>query len=98
MRKVRRRTGMLRKMLTTTLAVAALAAGVGPHGARAQVSGDIVRIGVLNDQSTVFAANGGVGSVIAARLAAEDFGGRILGRPIEIVAADHQNRPDIASA
>jgi len=89
---------MLRKMLTTTLAVAALATGVGPHGARAQVSGDIVRIGVLNDQSTVFAANGGVGSVIAARLAAEDFGGRILGRPIEIVAADHQNRPDIASA
>jgi branched-chain amino acid transport system substrate-binding protein len=88
---------MPRKMLLATL-VAALAAGAGPHGARAQVSADAVRIGVLNDQSTVFAANGGVGSVVAARLAAEDFGGRILGRPIEIVAADHQNRPDIASA
>lgn len=88
---------MLRRMLLAALA-AALAESAMPHRAVAQVSGDVVRIGVLNDQSTFFAANGGPGSVVAARLAAEDFGGRVLGRPIEIVAADHQNKPDIAAA
>jgi branched-chain amino acid transport system substrate-binding protein len=66
--------------------------------ARAQISGDAIRIGVLNDQSTVFAANGGAGSVVAARLAAEDFGGSVLGKRIEIIFADHQNKADIAGA
>ena len=57
-----------------------------------------IRIGVLNDQSGVFADNGGLGSVIAARLAAEDLGNKVLGKPIEVIAADHQNKADIASA
>ena len=78
---------------------AAICAVLGPaRPAAAQVSGDVVRIGVLNDQSTIFAANGGPGSVVAARMAAEEFGNRVLGRPIEIVFADHQNRPDVASS
>jgi branched-chain amino acid transport system substrate-binding protein len=65
-----------------------------------QVAGaaETIKIGVLNDQSGVFADNGGRGSVAAARLAAEDFGNEILGQKIEIVTADHQNKPDIASS
>jgi branched-chain amino acid transport system substrate-binding protein len=59
---------------------------------------DTIKIGVLNDQSGVFADNGGMGSVAAARLAIEDFGGELLGQKIEVVSADHQNKPDIASA
>jgi branched-chain amino acid transport system substrate-binding protein len=56
-----------------------------------------LRIAVVNDQSGPFSDYGGIGSVIAAHLAAEDFGGEVLGRKIEILSADHQNKPDIAS-
>ncbi|MGM4929570.1 ABC transporter substrate-binding protein [Tardiphaga sp. 619_E2_N8_5] len=59
---------------------------------------ETIKIGVLNDQSGVFADNGGVGSVAAAKLAAEDFGGEILGQKIVVVTADHQNKPDVAAA
>ncbi len=55
------------------------------------------RIGVLNDQSGPYSDQGGLGSVLAARMAAEDFGGTVLGRKIEIIAADNMNKPDIAS-
>src|ERR1700742_457048 len=58
---------------------------------------DTIKIGVLNDQSGVFADNGGVGSVAAAKLAAEDFGGELLGQKIEVISADHQNKPDVAA-
>jgi branched-chain amino acid transport system substrate-binding protein len=61
-------------------------------------SADTIKIGVLNDQSGVFADNGGVGSVAAAKLAAEDFGGEILGQKIEVISADHQNKPDVAAS
>ena len=56
-----------------------------------------IRLGVLNDQSGVYADFGGRGSVIAARMAVEDYGGRVLGRPVEVLSADHQNKPDVAS-
>ncbi len=56
-----------------------------------------VKIGILNDQSGVYADFGGKSSVEAAKMAAEDFGGKVLGVPIEIIDADHQNKPDIAS-
>lgn len=56
-----------------------------------------VRLGVLNDQSGVYAGFGGVGSVLAAQMAVEDFGSKVLGRPVEVIGADHQNKPDIAS-
>ncbi len=75
----------------------ALLAGASP-AARAQVSDGVVRIGVLNDQSGLFADLAGPGSVEAARMAVADFGGTVLGRPIEVVAGDHQNRPDVGSA
>jgi branched-chain amino acid transport system substrate-binding protein len=64
-----------------------------PAAARAQ---DAVKIGILNDQSGNYAEFGGLGSVEAAKMAIEDFGGSVLGKPIEIVSADHQNKPDIA--
>jgi branched-chain amino acid transport system substrate-binding protein len=65
--------------------------------AKAQISDDVIRIGVLGDYGSGRDL-GGPGSVTAAKLAVEDFGGKVLGKPIEIVAADHQNKPDIASS
>ncbi len=83
------------KKLTLLAAACALAAGMG--AAHAQVSGDAVKIGVLNDQSGIYADLGGKGSVIAAQMAVDDFGGKVLDKPIEVLSADHQNKPDIAS-
>jgi len=57
-----------------------------------------VKIGVLNDQSGVYADYGGKYSLEAAHMAVEDFGGEVLGQKIEIVTADHQNKPDLAVA
>ena len=56
-----------------------------------------VKIGVLNDMSSLYADIGGKGSVLAAQMAVEDFGGSVLGKPIEIISADHQNKPDVGS-
>ncbi len=55
-----------------------------------------VKIGVLNDQSGPYADFGGKWSVEAAKIAIEDFGGSVLGQKIELVTADHQNKPDLA--
>src|SRR5438477_542239 len=57
-----------------------------------------VKIGILNDQSGVYADYGGKWSVEAAQMAVEDFGGVVLGQKIEVVSADHQNKPDLATA
>jgi branched-chain amino acid transport system substrate-binding protein len=57
----------------------------------------VVKIGVLNDQSGLYADLGGPGSVLAAKMAAEEFGNKVAGIPIEIVSADHQNKPDVGS-
>ena len=66
-------------------------------GAQAQVSDDVVKLGVLNDQSGVYADLAGHGSVEAARMAVEDFGGTVLGKSIEVISADHQNKPDVGA-
>jgi branched-chain amino acid transport system substrate-binding protein len=63
----------------------------------AQISDGAVRILVLNDQSGPNADTGGPGSVVAAKLAIEEFNGKVAGAPIEIFVADHQNKPDMAS-
>jgi branched-chain amino acid transport system substrate-binding protein len=63
----------------------------------AQISDDVVRIGVLTDMNGIFAAASGPGSVLAAQMAAEDFGGKVRGKPIEIISADHQNKPDVGA-
>src|SRR6187455_3837570 len=57
-----------------------------------------VKIGILNDQSGVYADYGGKWSFEAAKMAIEDFGGEVLGHKIEIISADHQNKPDLGSA
>jgi branched-chain amino acid transport system substrate-binding protein len=80
------------------LVSALLASCLSAHDARAQISDDVVRIGVLNDQSGLYADLGGPGSVVAARMAVEDFGGTVLGKPVEIVYADHQNKSDVGAA
>ena len=67
-------------------------------GAFAQVSGDVVKVGVLNDRSGLYSDLSGEGSVVAARMAVEDFGGTVLGSPIEIISADHQNQPDVGAS
>src|SRR6201999_95968 len=57
-----------------------------------------VKIGILNDQSGVYADYGGKYSVEAAKMAVEDFGGNVLGQKVEIISADHQNKPDLATS
>src|SRR5277367_3105317 len=79
-------------------AVAAFAALLWSGAAHAQALPDTIKIGVLTDMSSLYADNGGQGSVVAAQMAAEDFGGTVLGKKIEIVSADHQNKPDLASS
>jgi branched-chain amino acid transport system substrate-binding protein len=71
---------------------------IGVGAASAQISDDVVRIGVLNDQSNVYADLGGPGSVIAARMAIEDVGGKVLGKPVDILAADHQSKADVGAS
>jgi branched-chain amino acid transport system substrate-binding protein len=66
--------------------------------ATAQISDNLIRIGVLNDQSGLYADFGGPGSVIAARMAVEDFGGKVLNMPIDVVVGDHQSKADIGAA
>jgi branched-chain amino acid transport system substrate-binding protein len=77
-------------------AFAAFAALLFGGAAYAQSDTGPVKLGVLNDQSSSFAAIAGIGSVEAAKMAVADFGGSVLGKPVEIVAADHQNKPDVA--
>src|SRR5262245_9709679 len=79
--------------LAIVLAAAVLAAAP-VHG---QVSDGLVKIGVLNDQSSLYADLAGQGSVVAARMAVEDFGADKKGLKVEVVFADHQNKPDVGS-
>src|ERR1041384_1806540 len=80
------------------LVLSGLLSLAGSAAAQAQISGDIVRVGVLNDISGIFQDTNGMGSVEAARMAAEDFNGGGKGIKVEIVYADHQNKADVGSA
>jgi branched-chain amino acid transport system substrate-binding protein len=87
------------KLMKAMTAGCALAFGLAAGAAQAQtVSDDVVKIGVLNDQSGMYADLAGQGSVNAARMAVEDYGGKVLGKPVEVIFADHQNKPDVASS
>ena len=86
---------MKRKILATLVSAACmLSAGI--VSAQGKLSDDAVKIGVLTDMSGVYADYGGPGAVMAAKMAVEDFGGKMFGKPIEVLSADHQNKPDIA--
>jgi branched-chain amino acid transport system substrate-binding protein len=92
---------MKRRTLTVTAAAAAGLPRAAIRPARGQggtVSDGVVKIGVLDDMSGVFADQQGMGDVVSAWLAVEDFGGRVLGAPIELVFGDLQNRADVGMA
>jgi len=76
---------------------AAVAFALAATAAQAQVSDGVVKIGVLSDMSSLYSDIGGPGSVVAARMAVEDFGAAKKGMKVEIVSADHQNKPDVGS-
>lgn len=80
--------------LAALLATTALSAAA--HSAQAQTT-QPVRIGVLADEAGFASDIGGAGAVLATRMAVEDFGGSVLGRPVEVLSADMQNKPDVAS-
>jgi branched-chain amino acid transport system substrate-binding protein len=84
---------MRSRWLIALLTVTALAGT-----AHAQISDGIVKIGVMNDQSGTYADISGQGSVVAARMAVEDFGAAAKGLKVEVVFADHQNKPDVGSS
>jgi branched-chain amino acid transport system substrate-binding protein len=89
---------MLRK--TIAVAVAALLGGASLPAVSQQsdkISDGVVKVGLILDMSSLYADITGEGSVYAARMAIEDFGGKVLGKPIEVVYADHQNKADIAA-
>jgi branched-chain amino acid transport system substrate-binding protein len=83
------------KTVRNAIAVAALLAS---NSAFAQYTDGVVKIGIMSDMSSLYADNGGPGSVTAAKLAVEDFGAATKGMKVEIISADHQNRADLGSS
>jgi branched-chain amino acid transport system substrate-binding protein len=83
---------------TMTLAVVAACAMGAMSSASAQISGDVVKIGIITDMSGVYSDIDGQGGVEAIKMAVADFGGTVLGKKIEVLSADHQNKADIAAA
>jgi branched-chain amino acid transport system substrate-binding protein len=84
---------MTRIVMAAAALVLALAAP-----AWAQLSDNVVKLGVLTDMSSLYADIDGPGGVVATQLAIDDFGGSMLGKKIELVSADVQNKPDVATA
>jgi branched-chain amino acid transport system substrate-binding protein len=87
---------MVNRIKIVTLAAGVALACASPSFA--QVSDDAVIIGVTNDQAGIYSAAGGMGAVIGAQMAAEEFGGKVLGKPIVVLSADNQNKPDVGAA
>ena len=79
-------------LVASTLFAAALGASV------AQAEPGVLRVGVITDMSGQYSDGNGPGSVIAAKMAAEEIGGMVGSRKIEIISGDHQNKPDVATA
>jgi branched-chain amino acid transport system substrate-binding protein len=84
-------------MFAIRKSAAAVALALAASGAQAQISDGVIKIGVLSDMSSLYSDIGGPGSVVAARMAVEDFGAAKKGMKVEIVSADHQNKPDVGS-
>jgi branched-chain amino acid transport system substrate-binding protein len=88
-----------REAIMRTVAITAFACVLAwPNGATAQISNEKVKIGVLTESSGVYADLAGTGSILAAQMAVEDFGGKVNGKAIEVISANHQNKPDIAAS
>ncbi len=84
------------KFLKRSIQLAA-ALAIAAGAAHAQISGGVIKIGVMNDQTGTYADLAGPGSVVAARMAVEDFGAAKKGMKVDILVADHQNKPDVGS-
>jgi len=89
---------MKRKLIAIAVATALTTATSLISAQQGKLSDDVVKIGVLTDMSGVYADYGGPGALTAAKMAVEDFGGKMFGKNIEVVNADHQNKPDIAKS
>ncbi|MBL8511978.1 MAG: ABC transporter substrate-binding protein [Betaproteobacteria bacterium] len=87
---------MKQKILTATIAATLMGVSGLVAAQQGKLTDDVLKIGVLTDMSGVYADYGGPGAVMAAKMAVEDFGGKMFGKTIEVVSADHQNKPDIA--
>src|SRR5689334_16280088 len=87
----------MKRAVAAAIALALMAIGqAGPHPARAQVTDDVVKVGVLTDMSSLYSDINGQGAVVATQMAIDDMGGKVLGKPVELVQADVQNKPDVA--
>jgi branched-chain amino acid transport system substrate-binding protein len=87
---------MKKRLFLASAVVALVALAAGSYSA-AGISDNVVKIGVLTDMSGVYSQIGGKGTVVAVEMAVADFGGTVLGKPIQVISADHQNKADIAS-
>jgi branched-chain amino acid transport system substrate-binding protein len=85
-------------MNTDRILILAAAAFALSAGAATAQGFDSIKIGVLSDMSSLYSDIGGPGSVVAAKMAVQDFGGKVAGKPIEIISADHLNKPDVGSS
>jgi len=85
-------------LVAALLGIAWTIAPSSPSDAQGEISGGVVKLGVLTDETGVFSSLSGEGSIEATRMAVEDFGGKAAGKPIEIIHADHQNKTDIGAS
>jgi len=83
--------------VAVSVAVVAMTSGLAGAAAKG-ISDNVVKIGVLTDMSGVYSTLGGKGTQVGVQMAVDDFGGKVLGKPIQVIGADHQNKADIASA
>ncbi len=88
----------MKRRLLVSLIAGALGTGMAVSAQAQKISGDVVRIGVMTDLSSLYSDLAGPGAITAAQMAVEDFGGTVLGKKIEIVSADHQNKPDVGAS
>ena len=82
----------------STRLLATIAVALGPVCQPALAAEDAIRIGVLTDMSGLYSDQNGQGAVTAVKMAVEDFGGKVLGKRIEVIAGDHQNKADVAAS
>ncbi|AHN74439.1 ABC transporter permease [Pandoraea pnomenusa] len=91
------RASRITSLAALAIAAATFAASLSAQAQPGKMSDGVVKIGVLTDMSSIFSDIGGKGSVIAAQMAVDDFGGKVNGVPVKVISADHQNKTDVAA-
>ena len=92
-----KRTTIAFAVSTALLAMSAVSVTSAQQAKPGSISGEVVKVGVLTDMSGLYSDLGGQGSVEAAKMAVADFGGKVLGKNIEVIGADHQNKADVGA-